>query len=108
MKILNLVINLNRAWDEQETSSILFIINEDVASPEAALRSAVQDFINSKTEQSEQALSYACGDFNWGDVFTSIPNEYFNKHGLTPLTDSEIFTVAVNHDEILDNRLDGV
>ena len=106
MKILNLVIELNRAWDERETSSALFIISGDVASPESALRGAVHDFINSKTEQAEQALRYACNDFNWGDVFSSIPDEYFIKRGLTPFADSDVFTVAVNHDEVLDNRHD--
>jgi len=49
------------------------------------LRDAVQDYINSGTEESVKALEYACGDFNWADVMSCVPDEYFKKRGLTPM-----------------------
>ena len=104
MKVLNLIIQLNRDWDEQETSVVSYSIREDVDSTEEALRGAVQDFIDSGTEESIQSLEYANGDFNWGDVMSSVPEKYFINRGLTPLTDYESVDVFVRHDEMLDNR----
>jgi len=104
MKILNLVIQLNRDWDEQEVTVVPYLMRDDIILPEESLRGAVQDYINSGTEESIQALSYACGDFNWGDVMSSVPNEYFINRGLTPLDNHETIEILVNHDEVLDNR----
>jgi len=101
MKILNLVIQLNREWDEIDTSVVSYSIRDDVVSPEEALRGAVQDFINSGTEEAISALDYACGDFNWGDVMSSVPESYFINRGLTPLTDHETIDIFVSHDEVL-------
>ena len=104
MKILNLVIEQNREWDEHVVSVVSYRISDDVSDPEEALRGAVQDFIHSNTEESKSALDYACGDFNWGDVMSSVPDVYFNKRGLTPMYDNEAIDILVNHDEVLDNR----
>jgi hypothetical protein len=104
MKVLNLVIQLSRDWDELETSVVSYSVRDDVVSPEDALRGAVQDFIDSGTDESKAALSYACGCFNWGDAMSSVPDSYFIKRGLTPLTGYESIDVFVKHDEVLDNR----
>ena len=104
MKILNLVIQLNRDWDERDTSVVSYSVNDGVVSPEDALRGAVQDFINSGTDESITALEHASMDFNWGDAMTSVPDTYFINRGLTPLTGYESVDVSVNHDEVLDNR----
>ena len=102
-KILNLIVRLQRDWDEFETWVVPYHIRKDVASPEEALRGAVQDFVNSGTEESRQALEYACGDFNWGDVASNVPDEYFITRGLTPIK-NELIEIVVDHDETLDNR----
>jgi len=104
MKVLNLVIQINREWDEIDTSVVSYSIRDDVVSPEEALRSAVQDFIKSGTNESISALDYACGDFNWGDVMSSVPESYFINRGLTPLAEHESIDIFVRHDEVLDNR----
>ena len=104
MKVLNLVIQLNRDWDELDTRVVSYSIRDDVVSPEEALRGAVQDFINSGTEESTSELDYACEDFNWGDVMSSVPESYFMNRGLTPLTDHESIDIFVCHDEVLDYR----
>jgi len=107
MKVLNLVIQLDRGLDGLDTSVVSYSIRNDVVSAEDALRGAVQDFINSGTEESISALKYACGDFNWGDVMSSVPESYFINRGLTPLTDHESIDIFVRHDEVLDNRCVG-
>ena len=102
MKIFNLIITLDKIKGE-ENMVVSYRIREDVTSPEEALRAAVQDFINSGTQESIKALEYAGGCFNWGDAMSSIPNEYFIKRGLTPIEGDSI-DISVDHDEILDNR----
>ena len=104
MRVLNLIIQLNRDWDEKDTSVVSYSIRDDVVSPEDALRGAVQDFITSGTEEAKAALEYASGDFNWGDVMSSVPEKYFINRGLTPLAGYESIDVFVSHDEVLDNR----
>jgi len=104
MKILNLVIQLNKGLDKSDISVVSYSIRNDVISAEAALHDAVQDFINSGTEESISALNYACGNFNWGDVMSSVPENYFISRGLIPLTDQESIDVFVCHDEVLDDR----
>ena len=100
-KILNVIIqdwsdfsNNKNQWVES------FEIREDVQNPETALRNAVKEFVNSGTEESEKALDYACGGYNWGDVCISVPDEIFVKHGLTRICKDTV-NVFVDHDEIL-------
>jgi hypothetical protein len=104
MKVLNLIIQLNRDWDEQDTWVVSYSVRDDVTSPEEALRSAIQDFMNSGTAEATAALNYACGDFNWGDAMSHIPDSYFINRGLTPLNDRESIDIFVRHDEVLENR----
>lgn len=103
MKKLNLIIRLEHKRNN-ETRIVPFAIGDSVEDPERALRDAVRDFVHSNTDEAKSALEYACGSFNWGDVMSSIPNEYFVKHGLTPIDDDESIEVMVDHDEILDDR----
>ena len=104
MRVLNLVIQLNRDWNELDTSVVSYAIREDVVSAEEALRGAVQDFIGSGTKESIAALDHACGDFNWGDVMSSVPDIFFINRGLTLLAGHKSIDIHVNHDEVLDNR----
>ena len=103
MEVMNLAVLLRQGWDEYEVSIDAFAVSDGVEDPEAALRAAVQDFIDSGTEESEDALKHACGDFNWGDAMNCIPDKYFVNRGLTPMQTNQAVTVAVNHDEVLDN-----
>ena len=99
-KILNLVI-VDRA-DLRSTKIIVesFAIRDDVTDPEWALRKSVRDFVYSGAENAKQALDYANGSYNWGDVITTVPDEVFAKNGLTRLKQNAV-DVHVDHDEIL-------
>jgi len=99
-KILNLIIQDRSDPKTPHEFVESFEIREDVQNPEKALREAIQEFVNSGTDQSRAALSYACGCFNWGDVFSNVPDELFIKHGLTPLKQNAV-DVFVDHNEIL-------
>lgn len=99
-RIFNLVI--------EDTSSLnpriwvmTFKLSADVTDPEQAVRKAVRAFVLSGCEEAEAALEYADGSFNWGDVMASVPDSYFERFGLTPLSRKETVDVSVNHDEIL-------
>ena len=98
-RIFNLVI--------EDTSSLkpriwvmTFKLSADVTDPEQAARKAVRAFVLSGCEKAEAALEYA-DSFNWGDVMASVPDSYFERFGLTPLSRKETVDVSVNHDEIL-------
>ena len=99
-KILNLIIEDRAEYDNRNTWLLSFLIGETVNDPEEALRSAVKDFITSDTSVARDALESANGCFNWGDVKARVPDEYFVKRGLTPLSDNSD-EVVVDHDEVL-------
>ena len=61
------------------------------------LRNAVKDFL--ATKEGKEAVKETCEDFNWGDVFTYIPEEFFEKYGIHSSWASE--TLLVNQDEVL-------
>ena len=102
--LLNLVIEHNEGL-KRNTWVVPFKVSETVDDPEKALRDAVHDFVHSDKEVAKVALRSATGYFNWGEVMSSVPSEYFEKHGLTPL-EGETFDVVVDHDEVLDDRSD--
>lgn len=100
MKLINLIIrDLStkdwRIWVEH------FVTLRDMDDPEKELRAAVQDFLNSKTEEAQKAIEYSSGCFNWGDVIGSVSDEYFYRHGLYYLGNPESIDINVEHDEIL-------
>ena len=100
--LLNLIIEHNEGL-KRDTWVVSFKVNKTVDDPEKALRNAVHDFVHSDTEAAKEALEYANGYFNWGDVMISVPSEYYEKHGLTPL-EGESIEVVVEHGEVLDDR----
>ena len=102
-KILNLIIQERSDSNDPRTFVESYEIRDDVQNPEKAFRDAIQAFVNSDTDESKSALSYACGCFNWGDALSSVPDSAFTKHGLTPLKQNTI-DVFVDHDEILVNN----
>lgn len=74
-----------------------FIVEDEVKNPEEALRNAVKDYL--ATEEGKEAIKETCEDFNWGDVFTYIPEEFLEKYGIHYSWASE--TSIVNQDEVL-------
>lgn len=48
---------------------------------EAYLRKVICDFL--QTEDGKRAYEDTCEDFNWGDVETEIPDEFFAAYGVT-------------------------
>ncbi len=97
-KIFNLIIR-----DGSYTPARIWLMpflydNSKIKDPEKAVREAVQDFL--KTEEGKEAVEHACGYFNWGDVMASVPDEYFESHGMIPFGDTSI-SVEVEHDEVL-------
>jgi len=100
VKILNLVVQDESDPDDSTEFVVSFEIREDIHQPEKALRDAVQEFVNSDTDETKQAISNAQGLFNWGDAMTAVPDNLFIKHGLTKLNTAAI-DVFVNLNEIL-------
>lgn len=48
---------------------------------EAYLRKVVRDFL--MTDAGKLAYENTCRDFNWGDVETEIPDDFFSAYGVT-------------------------
>ena len=103
-KILNLAVRDESEPYDSTEFIVSFEIREDIQQPEQALRNAVQEFINSGTDEAKQALSNARGLFNWGDAMTAVPDNLFIKHGLTKLN-TENVDVFVNLNEILSDYI---
>lgn len=78
------------------------------AACEAYLRKVICDFL--QTEDGKRAYEDTCEDFNWGDVETEIPDEFFSAYGVTRCSsgsDTDKFlccgatSILVNQDELL-------
>ena len=106
MNLFNLVIQDRNSdiLDESKVWVMSFQYSDEIKSPEDAIRAAVQDYINSNTDESKSMLDYAAGCFNWGDVMSSVPDKYYIDKGLTPLNTKASIEVIVDHDEVLDYR----
>lgn len=76
-----------------------FIIDDEIEDPESALRQAIKDFL--VTEEGKKAIEETSGDFNWGDIFTYVPDEFLEKRGFRRSWASE--NLIVNQDEVLCN-----
>lgn len=99
-RIFNLVIEDNSSF-KPRVWVMSFELSDEVTDPEQAARKAVRAFVLSNCEEAKSALEYADGSFNWGDVMASVPDSYFKRFGLTPLSRQETVAVSVEHDEIL-------
>ena len=78
------------------------------AACEAYLRKAICDFL--QTEDGRRAYERTCRDFNWGDVETEIPDDFFSAYSIihdSGRPDSGNFLccgvvgILVNQDELL-------
>ena len=97
---MSLVVSQEDESGEQTTYVVSYDINDDVKDVDVALRGAVQDYLNSGSEEAEGALDYTCGLFNWDDAIAYIPSEYFIARGLTPRRENTV-VLYVDRDEIL-------
>ncbi len=101
-RVMNLVMTDLSDPKNAEVFVESFDVRSDVADPEKALRDAVNEFVQSGSAASTQALAFANGYYNWGDAMSSIPVSLFSKHGLTRLY-RETVDVHVDHNELLGN-----
>ena len=82
---------------EREQIIDYFFVEDSIEDVEGAFRAAVAEYL--KSPESKPDVEYACGDYNWGDAITTVPEEIFNRHGIHYAPDAiEIF---VNQDEVL-------
>lgn len=82
--------------------------NPSESACETYLRKIVCDFL--RTEDGKRAYESTCRDFNWGDVETEIPSDFFSAYGVVHCGGGPddgkflccgVFTVLVNQDELL-------
>jgi hypothetical protein len=102
MKIINVIVEDRSNIKSADPFILSYQYDEPVTDPAKALREAVSDYVKADTVETNAALIRANGYFNWGDVATNIPSDYFIKRGLTPIT-SDSYEYSVEHDEILDD-----
>lgn len=77
----------------------------------ALLRNAIRSFL--KTEDGRAAYMDTCGDFNWGDAATYIPDEFWARYGVSVYSNSQkqafsccgIISILVGQDELLGEGL---
>lgn len=96
-----MIINLirQRNWPGEKLTIIDTFEFSGTGEPEQALRSAVKEFLAS--EAGQKAIDYACGDYNWGDAVTTVPDEIWAKHDLKMLTNNKAMDIVVEQDEVL-------
>lgn len=88
----------NRAWTQQKYTDT-FLIEDHIEDPEKALRAAVKNYLN--TKDGKDAVIHSIGDFNWGNVITSIDDASLNKQGIYRTTNTDAIFIEVNQDEVL-------
>lgn len=100
-------------WNNELYYSTFLIAQDRLPEPsesacETYLRKAICDFL--QTEDGKRTYEDTCRDFNWGDVETEIPNEFFAAYGIVHCggdPDSGKFLccgtlgILVNQDELL-------
>ena len=92
MKVFNVIM-----VNGQEADVTSFYVNSRVIDPEAALRAAVQDFLDSGTEEATRVHKHT--RFTWCDAMAWVPGRYFIDRGLTPLMGNESVDVVLDRDE---------
>lgn len=83
-----------------------FRVDDSVKNVEEAFRAAVADYL--KTEEAKPDVEDACGEYNWGDAMGTVPEEFFNKHGIYTTQNEDTIEIFVNQDEILFPELQAI
>lgn len=86
---------------ENEALMLTVETDNDDVDPVAALRDAAKEFV--KTPEGKAYLLETSGDYNWGDIASSIPDEITEKHGVL-ITTTSITHHVVDHDEKLNTE----
>lgn len=99
MKFVNLVIEDNSNLFNRKFWVFNFILLKgSVEQAEKVVRKAVQEYL--KTPEGKRDMEYACGYYNWGDAIRTIPDDFWEEHGLKPINHTAT-DIWVDHDEIL-------
>lgn len=89
--------------NEPEASFVVtFYMRDGLYEPEKSLRDAIKDFLSSGTKEAQKALKEANGYFNWGNALGSVPDELWEKYGLSRRT-SISMSSFVDYNEMLNN-----
>jgi hypothetical protein len=99
-KILNLVVVDHSEPFKPMACVHSFAYRDDILQPDKALRAAVGEFVTSGTDESEAALKFANGFYNWADAMSTVPNALFEKRGLSRIYQDTV-DITVDHDEVL-------
>jgi hypothetical protein len=85
-------------YKDPESGYWLFYYSCPAVEVEERLRRAIREFV--KTEDGMAAIESECGQFNWGDAVNHIPEEWWNRYGLSfPRQPHSDFEIQVDHDE---------
>lgn len=99
IKHVNLVIENTSDLFKRNVMVLHFmVLDKSIEQPEDAIRKAVREYL--KTPEGKRAAEYSSGDYNWGDVASTIPDSFWKEHGLLPMNTASV-DVWVNHDEVL-------
>ena len=85
---------------------VTFYIKDGLYEPEKALRDAVNEFLSSGTEEALKALKEANCYYNWGDALGSVPDEIWEKHGLTRRTSISMSSFVDYNESLFDSSSD--
>ena len=103
LQLFHCVILITDEDDGDSTLTLTFTIipgSKAEKDPETALRSAVRDYLESGSKESQNEIKNANGYYNWGDAALTVPEEYFIIHGLRPLKNKSV-EIIVDHNEVL-------
>lgn len=105
-RLARMVVLRRERRSEGQVYTDYYVAREEVADPEAALRSAVDEFLF--TDEGREMILYTSEDYNWGDASMSLTDDVLSKHGMERLREDHAYTlngevveVVVNQDEVL-------
>lgn len=91
------VVFIRERRSEGQFFTDYFLVEDHITDPESAIRAAVETYL--KTPEGKEAVIEACRDYNWGDVFNTVPEQILNQHGIH--FTEEGYTICVDQDEVL-------
>ena len=98
-KLVNLVIENDSDLFNRKIWILNFLlIKGSLEQAEESVRQAVKEYL--KTPEGKRDVVYAGGQYNWGDVASTIPDSFWEEHGLKPVHNTAA-GIWVNHDEVL-------
>jgi len=83
---------------ERETWVDYFQVDDECINPEGKIRSIVRAYL--ETEDGQKSVEQTNNDFNWGDVLMYVPKDFWEIHGVRPLSHGNT-AIIVDQDEVL-------